>query len=106
MKQFEINDIANKCHVCVIPSIQDGFGLVVTEAAAAGCPSIVSKNTGALDFIEKYECGLSVPIRDSNSIAEKLQLLSDDKDLLKKFFLNASIVSKKILGKIMLKDSN
>jgi len=94
MKQFKINDIANKCHVCVLPSIQDGFGLVVLQAAAAGCPSIVSENTGALDFIEKYECGLSVPIRDSNSIADKLQLLSDDKDLLKKFTLNAIKFSK------------
>jgi len=94
MKQFTINDIANKCHVCVLPSIQDGFGLVVVQAAAAGCPSIVSENTGALDFIEKYRCGLSVPIRDSNSIADKLQLLSDDKILLKQFSLNAIKFSK------------
>ena len=36
MSQNKLNDIINKCHVCVLPSIQDGFGLVVVQAAAAG----------------------------------------------------------------------
>ena len=94
MKHDKINNIINKCHVNVIPSIEDGFGLVVTEAAAAGCPSIVSENTGALDFINRNKCGLSVPVRDSNSLLEKLQLLADDKILLKQLSFNASIISK------------
>ena len=62
MTHDQINNIINKCHVNVIPSIEDGFGLVVTEAAAAGCPSIVSENTGAIDFINRYKCGLSVKL--------------------------------------------
>ena len=68
--QYKLNNIINKCHVFVLPSIEDGFAIVVLQAAAGGCPCIVSKNTGAADVVSKNNCGYVVPIRDSNSIAE------------------------------------
>ncbi len=83
--QFKLNSIINKCHVFVLPSIEDGFGIVVLQAAAAGCPSIVSQNTGAADFVSKNCCGIVVPIRDPNAIADNLQTFSDDRNLLNEF---------------------
>ena len=88
MKQEEINTLANKCHVNVLPSIQDGWGLVVSQSSAAGCPNIVSENVGALDFVKKYKTGFSVPIKNSNSILEKFELLCDDKSLWKELSSN------------------
>lgn len=87
--QFKLNSIINKCHVFVLPSIEDGFGIVVLQAAAAGCPSIVSQNTGAADFVSKNSCGFVVPIRDPNAIADNLQTFSDDRNLLNEFSSNA-----------------
>ena len=87
--QLKLNSIINKCHVFVLPSIQEGFGIVTLQAVAAGCPIIVSENSGASDFVVNNKCGFVVPIRNSNAITDKLQLLTDDKDLLNELSLNA-----------------
>ena len=90
VNHLKLNDIINKCHVYVLPSIEDGYGLTVTQAAASGCPGIVTENTGASDFIKRNKCGFVVPIRDSNSIAEKIQTLADNKNLLEEMSHNAT----------------
>ena len=87
--QLKLNNIINKCHLFVLPSIEDGYGLVVLQAAAGGCPSIVSENTGAADFVKQNNCGFVVPIRDPDAITKKMELLSDDKNLLNKISNNA-----------------
>jgi alpha-maltose-1-phosphate synthase len=85
----KMNKIINKCHLHVLPSIEDGFGLVVLQAAAAGCPSIVSENAGASDFIKKNNCGFVVPYKNSSAITEKIQLLADNKIMLNEMSYNA-----------------
>lgn len=59
--------------VFVLPSLQDGFGMVVYEAAACGLPAIISENVGAA--VRDGEHGFVVPIRSAEAIAEKLQYL-------------------------------
>jgi len=68
-------------HVLVQPSIQDGFGMVMAEAMACGCPVIATTNTGASDLFTDGKEGFIVPIRSSDAIAEKLQVLADNPDL-------------------------
>lgn len=58
--------------VLVLPSIEDGFGLVLLEAMACGLPVIATENTGGMDCIDPGENGFIVPIRSDESIAEKL----------------------------------
>lgn len=48
---------------------------------ACGCPVIASRNTGAQDLITDGKEGFIFPIRDSDSIAERLQLLADNPEL-------------------------
>lgn len=57
--------------VFVLPSLQDGFGMVVYEAAACGLPVIISENVGAA--VRDGEDGFVVPVRSAEAIAEKLQ---------------------------------
>lgn len=59
--------------VFVLPSLQDGFGMVVYEAAACGLPVIVSDHVGA--EIRDGRDGFVVPIRDAAAIADKLVFL-------------------------------
>jgi glycosyltransferase involved in cell wall biosynthesis len=66
--------------VFVMPSLADSYGLVVTEAMAAGLPVIVSENTGMSDFITEGREGFMVPIRDSDKIAERLTYLYENRD--------------------------
>jgi glycosyltransferase involved in cell wall biosynthesis len=66
--------------VFVMPSLADSYGLVVSEAMAAGLPVIVSENTGMSDFITDGREGYIVPIRDSDKIAERLTFLHANRD--------------------------
>ena len=89
VNHLELNNIINKCHVFVLPSIEEGFATVILQALSAGCPVIVSENTGAMEFVNDNNCGYVVPIRNSNSILEKLDLMSQNKDIIDNFSNNA-----------------
>ena len=43
-------------------------GIVTLQALSSGCPIIVSENTGPVEIIKKYNCGMIVPIRSSVAI--------------------------------------
>jgi glycosyltransferase involved in cell wall biosynthesis len=65
----------------VLPSHQDSFGLVVTEALASGLPVIASKNVGA-SFLIDNTCGFVYdPPTDHSRLSQLLQVLSRDKSL-------------------------
>ena len=63
--------------------------MVINQAIASGCPVIVTENSGAKEYVEQNNCGFVVPIRNSQIISDKLTLLLDDKNLLKKFSINS-----------------
>jgi len=81
LPQSELKDIMSRSHVLVLPSIQDGFGMVLAQAMACGCPIIASKHTGADDLIKDGCEGFIVPIRDVNALAERLQKLADNPEV-------------------------
>jgi glycosyltransferase involved in cell wall biosynthesis len=68
--------VYNAASVFVLPSLQDGFGMVVYEAAACGLPVIVSENVGAT--IRDGQDGYVVPIRDPDTLADRLLRLYRD----------------------------
>lgn len=76
-----LKTIMSSAHVLVLPSIQDGFGMVMGEALACGCPVIASENTGARDLYTDGEEGYIVPTRDPTSIADRLQHIADSPTL-------------------------
>jgi glycosyltransferase involved in cell wall biosynthesis len=78
LPQDELKSIMSSSHALVLPSIEDGFGLVMNQAMACGCPVIASTNTGGPDLIEEGVSGFIVPIRDPQAIADRLQSLADD----------------------------
>ncbi|MFA5983161.1 MAG: glycosyltransferase family 4 protein [Methylococcaceae bacterium] len=68
--------------VFVFPSLFEGFGLVILEAMARGIPVITTSHTAGPDIITDGQDGFIVPIRSHQAIAEKLELLANDRDLL------------------------
>jgi glycosyltransferase involved in cell wall biosynthesis len=74
----KLKEIMSRSHVLVLPSVEDGFGLVLAEAMACGCPIIASENTGAPDLIRDGCEGYIVPVRESESISDRLQTLADN----------------------------
>jgi glycosyltransferase involved in cell wall biosynthesis len=68
----ELLNLYNRASVFVLPSVEDGFGMVVGEAMAAGIPVICTANVGASEIIKGHSCGFIVPAADSDALAEKI----------------------------------
>lgn len=81
LPQDELPAVMSSSHVMVLPSIQDGFGMVMAQAMACGCPVISSVNTGGPDLFTDGVEGFIVPIRSPEAIAARLQQLADDPTL-------------------------
>jgi glycosyltransferase involved in cell wall biosynthesis len=58
--------------VFCLPSIDDGFGMVVLEALAYGLPVIVTENVGAKDLLNERVSRV-VPIRNPRALAEGIE---------------------------------
>lgn len=87
----------NQATVFILPSIEEGLGMVIGEAMACGCPVIATTNTGASELITDGVEGFIVPIRSPKIIAERLQQLADQPDL-RQQMSQASLARVKLLG--------
>ena len=56
----------------VFPTLEDGFGLVLTQAAASGLPILATAHCAAPDLIVEDESGWILPIRDAHAFAGRL----------------------------------
>ncbi len=74
----------NEASVLVLPSVEEGLGLVMAQAMACGVPVIASTNTGGNDFFTDGVEGFIVPIRDPHAIAERVVRLREDLSLREK----------------------
>lgn len=78
LSRTEVAAQMSRASVFVLPSIEEGFGMVMAEALACGCPVIASSHTGAADFFTDGEEGLIFPSGDTEALAQKLGELRDD----------------------------
>jgi alpha-maltose-1-phosphate synthase len=76
LREMQNND------VLVLPSLFEGFGLVILEAMSQGTLVITTDHTAGPDVIEQGVDGFMVPIRSGQAIAEKLELLASDPEQL------------------------
>ena len=81
LPQSQLPLLMSRSHLLVLPSIEDGFGLVLSQALACGCPLLASTNTGGDDLITDGVEGFIVPIRSVDALTERMQRLADDRDL-------------------------
>lgn len=72
MKLISIMDIV------VVPSRFEGFGLIATEAMAAGKPVVASDNFGLKEVVVDRETGLSFKSENIYDLKEKLKILLND----------------------------
>ena len=81
MPQPRLAEYMSRSHVLVLPSIEDGFGLVMAQAMACGAVVVSSENTGGPDLYADGIEGFVVPIRDAEALSLRLQQLADDPEL-------------------------
>ena len=58
--------------VLVLPSLEEGFGLVVPQALNCGCPAIVSDCTGAKDLVRHRDNGSIFKTENHEALAAEL----------------------------------
>lgn len=79
--QRRLAQIYSQGSVFVLPSIADGFGMVVPQAMACGLPAIVTENVGASDIIVHGKNGYILPIRDVDALKSHLLRLYQEPNL-------------------------
>jgi glycosyltransferase involved in cell wall biosynthesis len=62
-------ELMSRAHMLFMPSIREGWGLIITEAAAVGTPSIVFNSPGLIDAIDFGRAGYMVEHNDSDALA-------------------------------------
>lgn len=80
----EVRRLMSRSHVFILPSVEDGFGMVLAEALACGCPVIGTEHTGTPDLVENGREGFIVPIRDAAALSERMEQLCQDAALRQK----------------------
>lgn len=77
-KGEELADCYEAADVFVLPSVEEGFGLVLIEAMSFGVPVVASTSTGFADVCEDGVEGFSVAPRDVDGLADRLAKLAVD----------------------------
>lgn len=75
-----LHEVYSQASVLVLPTIEDGFAKVVTEAMACGVPVIATSHCGAPDVLDDGVEGFIIPPRSPEAIREKLLYLYENPD--------------------------
>ena len=64
-----------------LPSLEEGYGMVIPQAMACGLPVVTTNVVGAADLLQHAHNGLIVSPADSTALSDALERLIDDVDL-------------------------
>src|SRR5215471_1953574 len=76
----DIPDLMRQSDVMVLPSIEEGFGLVCTEALGAGAVPLVSD--ACTDTCQHMRNALVHPVADVRTLTDQISMLDEDRGLL------------------------
>ncbi|WP_207492037.1 glycosyltransferase family 4 protein [Aridibaculum aurantiacum] len=71
--RVELMDKYKQAHVFILPTLADGFGMVISEAMSRGVPVITTYNSGGPDIIEHEKEGLLINHNDKEAIIQSLK---------------------------------
>jgi len=74
-------ELLQKCHLILVTSVKEGWGLVVTEANSQGTPAIVYGVDGLRDSVKDGKTGLVCSENNPANIAENIVKVFEDKAL-------------------------
>lgn len=89
MPQRELNRYYQKSDIVVLPSVDEGFGLVLVEAQLCQIPVIGADSGGIPDIIVHEKTGLLFPPGDSTSLANCIKQILEDERLVSELISNA-----------------
>jgi glycosyltransferase involved in cell wall biosynthesis len=78
----------NKMDIFILPSILEGFGIVLLEAMAAGIPVVASDVDGIREVVIQGESGILIPPKNPDAIASAIIQLIENPQLVKSLVEN------------------
>jgi glycosyltransferase involved in cell wall biosynthesis len=78
----DVPELVRKSDMLVLPSIEEGFGLVITEAMGSGCVPLASE--ACTEICSHMKTGLMHRIGDVDALTQHITMLHEDRALLKK----------------------
>ncbi len=76
----DVADLVRKSDMLVLPSIEEGFGLVITEAMGSGCVPLASE--ACTEICDHMKTGLMHRIGDVEALTQHITMLYEDRALL------------------------
>lgn len=83
-----------RAHIILVPSVREGWGLIVPEAGAVGTPAVVYNSPGLCDVVKDELTGLICQENTPDDLAKNALKLLQNKDLYEKIRENATKVSR------------
>jgi glycosyltransferase involved in cell wall biosynthesis len=102
-KEEKIN-LMQKCHLIMVTSIKEGWGLIVTEANSQGTPAIVYNVDGLCDSVRNNKTGFISKENNPECLAQNIVQLCHDKKLYSQFQTTALKWSKTLTFDKMYKE--
>jgi len=78
----DVPDLVRKSDLLVLPSIEEGFGLVITEAMGSGCVPLASE--ACTEICDHMKTGLMHRIGDVEALTQHITMLHEDRALLER----------------------
>ena len=78
----DVPDLVRKSDILILPSIEEGFGLVITEAMGSGCVPLASD--ACTEICSHMKTGLVHRVGDVETLTQQITLLHSDRALLER----------------------
>ena len=85
----DIKDILSSLDILVLPSLLEGFPMIILEAMAMATPIVASDIPGIREQIIDGESGILVPTKDSNALASAITRILENKQAARRIGLKA-----------------
>ncbi|HUK27541.1 MAG TPA: glycosyltransferase family 4 protein [Candidatus Acidoferrales bacterium] len=92
-----LNAVYSSCDVTVLPSRQEGFGLVVVESWLYKKPTLVSNKAGIAELIDDGKNGILIDPTNPAEMAEKISAVLSDSELARGLGENGYLTSQRCL---------
>ncbi|MFI5422259.1 MAG: glycosyltransferase family 4 protein, partial [Nitrososphaerales archaeon] len=94
LSQKELDAVYERCDFTVLPSVKEGFGLVVVESWLHSKAALVTDEAGVAELIEDGKNGMLVDPEDTESLSSKMETLLGNPELLKEMGERGFVTSK------------
>ena len=92
----DVLDLLKDCHIVAFPSYyKEGLPKSLIEATAVGRPIITTNSIGCKETVVDGYTGYLIPIKDSDTLTDRLSILFENRDIRQKMGQNSRNLAEK-----------